>query len=188
MRGDKRANGGCRCAVAANRLKQKERVEWHSVKNGHGGIKRRRVLLTRRLGRKPSKRLMEMLASHQMKRASDEDLAQAVREERCRAAHVRQPRYGTLLKNRKAESARSAGRCRVRAAHAREPGSMERARPCWGSDKQWLNAVTPKTPARFFSRPKHDRCEHYWLQTGAPSTDCREDRVSPISTTHDDWP
>ena len=56
------------------------------------------VLLTRRLGRKPSKRLMEMLALNQMKQASDEELAQAIKEERHRAAHVRQPRYGTLLK------------------------------------------------------------------------------------------
>ena len=56
------------------------------------------VLLTRRLGRKPSKRLMEMLAFHQMNHAGDEELAQAIREEMRRAAHVRVPRYGTLLK------------------------------------------------------------------------------------------
>lgn len=56
------------------------------------------VLLTRRLGRKPSKRLMEMLAFHQMQVATDKDLAQAIEEEIRRAAHVRQPRYGTLVK------------------------------------------------------------------------------------------
>jgi len=56
------------------------------------------VLLTQRLGRKPSKRLMEMLAFHQMKQASDAELAEAMRAEIRRAAHVRVPRYGTLLK------------------------------------------------------------------------------------------
>lgn len=56
------------------------------------------VLLTQRLGRKPSKRLMEMLAFHQMKQASDEELAEAMRTEIRRAAHVRVPRYGSLLK------------------------------------------------------------------------------------------
>jgi hypothetical protein len=56
------------------------------------------VLLTRRLGHKPSKRLMEMLAFHQMQVATDEDLAAAIEEEIRRAAHVRQPRYGTLVK------------------------------------------------------------------------------------------
>ncbi len=56
------------------------------------------VLLTQRLGRKPSKRLMEMLAFHQMKQASDEELAEAMRAEIRRAAHVRVPRYGSLLK------------------------------------------------------------------------------------------
>ncbi len=55
-------------------------------------------LLARRLGRKPSKRLMEMLAFHQMKQASDEELAEAMKEEVRRVAHVRVPRYGTLLK------------------------------------------------------------------------------------------
>jgi hypothetical protein len=55
------------------------------------------VLLTQRLGRKPSKRLMEMLAFHQMNQASDEELAEAMRAEMRRAAHVRVPRYGTLL-------------------------------------------------------------------------------------------
>ncbi len=44
------------------------------------------VLLTRRLGRKPSKRLMEMQAFHQMNHASDEELAQAIQEEMRRAA------------------------------------------------------------------------------------------------------
>lgn len=58
------------------------------------------VLLSHRLGRKPSKRLMEMLAFHQMQVATDEDLAAAIEEEMRRAAHVRQPRYGTLLKKR----------------------------------------------------------------------------------------
>lgn len=56
------------------------------------------VLLTQRLGRKPSKRLMEMLAFHQMKQASDEELAEAMRTEIRRAAHARVPRYGSLLK------------------------------------------------------------------------------------------
>lgn len=56
------------------------------------------VLLTQRLGRKPGKRLMEMLAFHQMKQASDEELAEAMKEEMRRAAHVRVPRYGSLLK------------------------------------------------------------------------------------------
>lgn len=56
------------------------------------------VLLTQRLGRKPSKRLMEMLAFHQMKQASDAELAEAMKEEMRRAAHVRVPRYGSLLK------------------------------------------------------------------------------------------
>lgn len=56
------------------------------------------VLLTQRLGRKPSKRLMEMLAFHQMKQASDEELAEAIKEDMRRAEHVRVPRYGTLLK------------------------------------------------------------------------------------------
>lgn len=57
-------------------------------------------LLTHRLGRKPSKRMMEMLAFHQMRVASEEDLARAIEEEIRRAAHVRQPRYGTLIKKR----------------------------------------------------------------------------------------
>lgn len=56
------------------------------------------VLLTQKLGRKPSKRLMEMLAFHQMQGATDEELAAAIEEEKKRAEHVRQPRYGTLLK------------------------------------------------------------------------------------------
>lgn len=59
------------------------------------------VLLTQKLGSKPSKRLMEMLAFHQMQVATDEELAAAIEEERKRAGHVRKPRYGTLLKKRK---------------------------------------------------------------------------------------
>lgn len=54
------------------------------------------VLLTRSLGRCPSKRLMEMLAFHQMHNASDEELAEALRQERQRSARVRKPRYGSL--------------------------------------------------------------------------------------------
>lgn len=56
------------------------------------------VLLTQRLGRKPSRRLMEMLAFHQMREASDAELAAAIQAEVRRATHVRKPRYGTLLK------------------------------------------------------------------------------------------
>lgn len=59
------------------------------------------VLLNQRLGRKPSKRMMEMLAFHQMGMASEEDLAKAIEEEIKRANHVRKPRYGTLVKTKK---------------------------------------------------------------------------------------
>ena len=54
------------------------------------------VLLTRRLGRRPSKRMLEMLAFHQMQTASKEELAEALRLEVKRATRVRKPRYGTL--------------------------------------------------------------------------------------------
>jgi hypothetical protein len=54
------------------------------------------VLLTRRLGRRPSKRMLEMLAFHQMQTASEEELAEALRLEVKRATRVRKPRYGTL--------------------------------------------------------------------------------------------
>lgn len=56
------------------------------------------VLLSHRLGRKASKRMMEMLAFHQMQVATDADLARALEEEIRRASHVRKPRYGTLVK------------------------------------------------------------------------------------------
>jgi len=55
------------------------------------------VLLTRRLGKRPGRRLMEMLAFHQMRQASDEELAEAIRAQQRRAAHVRRPRYATLV-------------------------------------------------------------------------------------------
>ena len=56
------------------------------------------VLLTRRLGRRPSKRMMEMLALHQMQAASEEELTEALRREIERSARPRKPRYGTLQK------------------------------------------------------------------------------------------
>lgn len=58
------------------------------------------VLLSQKLGRKPSKRMLEILAFHQMQVATDEDLAQAIEEEIRHARHVRKPRYGLLLKKR----------------------------------------------------------------------------------------
>lgn len=58
------------------------------------------VLLSQRLGRKPSKRMLELLAFHQMQIATDEELTKALEEEAKQASHVRKPRYGTLLKKR----------------------------------------------------------------------------------------
>jgi hypothetical protein len=56
------------------------------------------VLLTQRLGRRPSKRMLEMLAFQQMQEASDEEVAEALRLEHLRATRVRKPRYGRLVK------------------------------------------------------------------------------------------
>lgn len=58
------------------------------------------VLLSQRIGRKPSKRMLEMLAFHQMGMATEEDLAKAIEEDIKQAGHVRRPRYGTLVKKR----------------------------------------------------------------------------------------
>lgn len=55
------------------------------------------VLLSQKLGKRPSKRMLEMLAFHQMGMADEEELAAAIKEEMRRAAHVRQPRYMTHL-------------------------------------------------------------------------------------------
>ncbi len=54
------------------------------------------VLLTRRLGRRPGKRMLEMLAFHQMQTATEEELAEALRLEVERTTRVRKPRHGSL--------------------------------------------------------------------------------------------
>lgn len=54
------------------------------------------LLLGQRLGRRPSKRMMEMLAFYQMGAADESAVERALQEEIGRAAHVRQPRYGSL--------------------------------------------------------------------------------------------
>lgn len=54
------------------------------------------VLLGQKLGKTPAKRMLEMLALHQMKVATDEELAEAIQAETRRAARVRKPRYGSL--------------------------------------------------------------------------------------------
>lgn len=58
------------------------------------------VLLSQKIGRKPSKRMMEMLAFYQMGIVTEESLTRAIEEEVERAKHVRKPRSEALGKKK----------------------------------------------------------------------------------------
>lgn len=90
------------------------------------------VLLSQKLGKRPSKRMLEMLAFHQMGMATEEELAQALAEEMRRAAHVRQPRYGlhgTQSRERNRDPNPVSKRAEGRLQESRPPGLRLPANP-----------------------------------------------------------